>query len=72
MDALYLKENINDAISEGLTAMVVQSPDDPIEYLGNYLLNYVDREIEKKKVSNWPQERYAPLVSFFLFIVFVC
>ena len=69
MDALYLKENINDAISEGLTAMVVQSPDDPIEYLGNYLLNYVDRQIEKKKVCYWPQER---LVSFFLFIVFVC
>lgn len=67
MDALYLKENINDAISEGLTAMVVQSPDDPIEYLGNYLLNYVDRQIGKKKVCNWPQERYAPLVSFFLF-----
>lgn len=48
MDALYLKENINDAISDGLTAMVVQSPDDPIEFLGNYLLNYVDRQIEKK------------------------
>ena len=51
MDALYLKENINDAICEGLTAMVVRSPDDPIEFLGNYMLNYVDREIEKKKVG---------------------
>ena len=51
MDALYLKENINDAISDGLTAMVVQSPDDPIEFLGNYLLNYVDRQIVKKQVN---------------------
>lgn len=59
MDALYLKENINDAISEGLTAMVVQSPDDPIEYLGNYLLNYVDREIEKKKRETEATEAVA-------------
>ena len=48
MDAQYLKENINDAIAEGLTSMVVASPDDPIEYLGQYLLNYVDREIAKR------------------------
>lgn len=43
MDALYLKENINNAISEALTSMVVSVPDDPIEYLGTYLLNYVER-----------------------------
>jgi hypothetical protein len=61
MDALYLKENINDAISEGLTAMVVQSPDDPIEYLGNYLLNYVDRQIEKKRERQRPQRQWPSL-----------
>ncbi len=55
MDALYLKENINNAISEALTSMVVQSPDDPIEYLGSYLLNYVDRHIEKKEVRSFMQ-----------------
>lgn len=49
MDALYLKENINDAIAEALTSMVVSSPDDPIEYMGQFLINYVDRKIEMNK-----------------------
>ena len=51
MDALYLKENINDAITEALTSMVVSVPEDPIEYLGNYLLNYVDRKTAMRMVK---------------------
>lgn len=50
MDALYLKENIQDAMTEALTSMVVSCPDDPVEYLGNYLLNYVDRQSVIKTV----------------------
>ena len=44
MDALYLKENIQDALTESLTSMVVSCPDDSIEFIGNYLLNYVERK----------------------------
>ena len=51
MDALYLKENIQDALSQALTSMVISSPDDPIEFLGNYMLNYVERKSKLKKVN---------------------
>ena len=52
MDAIYLKENIQSAITEALTSMVVSTPEDPIEYLGNYLLNYVERKADINKVPN--------------------
>lgn len=42
MDSAYLKTNILPALSEALTAMAVQIPDDQVEFLGKYLLAYVD------------------------------
>jgi len=43
MDALYAKLNVNDALVEALTSLAVVQPDDPIEYLGKYLLQWVSR-----------------------------
>lgn len=43
MDALYTKLNVNDALVEALTSLAVVQPDDPIEYLGKYLLQWVGR-----------------------------
>jgi hypothetical protein len=43
MDVQYLQKNVNGALSEALTSLVIECPDDSIEYLGNYLLNYVER-----------------------------
>jgi len=51
MDAIYLKDNVEVALSEALTSMVVASPDDSIEYIANYLLAYVDRKSNEEKVS---------------------
>ena len=47
MDALYLKNNVYTALTEGLASMAVALPDDKVEYLGRYLLKYVDRKREK-------------------------
>ena len=47
MDALYLKNNVYGALTEGLASMAVALPDDKVEYLGRYLLKYVDRKREK-------------------------
>ena len=44
MDVQYLKRNVNDALTEALTSMVVSTPDDNIEYLGRYLTQYVNRK----------------------------
>mmetsp|Transcript_31870 Transcript_31870/g.53765 ORF Transcript_31870/g.53765 Transcript_31870/m.53765 type:complete len:539 (+) Transcript_31870:117-1733(+) len=49
MDADYLKKNVKDALAEALTAMAVKIPEDEIEYVGKYLLKYVERKkIEKE------------------------
>jgi len=44
MDANYLKVNVYDALTEAISAMVVDVPDDKIEYIGKYLLTFVDRK----------------------------
>lgn len=44
MDALYLKNNVYVALTEALASMAVALPEDQVEYLGRYLLKYVDRK----------------------------
>lgn len=44
MDTQYLKRNVNEAVIEALTSMVVSCPDDNVEYLGRYLIQYVNRK----------------------------
>ncbi len=53
MDALYLKENVQEALAEALTSVVVGTPDDPIEYIGKYLLQYVERKAVIQKVKDY-------------------
>lgn len=43
MDAAYLEKNINESLAEALTSMAVNVPDDPIEYIGKYLVTKVER-----------------------------
>jgi hypothetical protein len=43
MDAKYLKDNVNDALTEALTATAVAAPKDKVEYVAKYLIEYVAR-----------------------------
>lgn len=43
MDSEYLKANVNVALMEGLASMAIARPDDCVDYLGKYLLQYVER-----------------------------
>ena len=51
MDALYLKNNVYTALTEALASMAVALPDDKVEYLGKYLLKYVDRKKIKEEID---------------------
>lgn len=42
MDAEYLKDNVGDSLSAGLAAVVLNNPEDPVDYLAQWLLNSVD------------------------------
>ena len=61
MDAKYLVTNVNTALSEALSAMVAVQPDDSIEFIGKYLLQYVERQefVEAEKVRDIEVEGFA-------------
>ncbi len=50
MDAAYLKENIGEVLAEGLTHVLVRQPEDSVEFLANWLLEYVDSKEKEQKV----------------------
>ena len=56
MDAAYLRENVFTALSEALVSMAVELPDDRVEYLGKYLINYVERKKNKEHSKSALQE----------------
>ena len=39
----YLEENISKALQKGLEALCKERPDNPLEYLGKYLMSYGER-----------------------------
>jgi hypothetical protein len=51
MDAKYLSDNINFALTEALSSMAVSLPDDGVEYVGKYLLQFVERKNMMDAVS---------------------
>lgn len=52
MDAEYLKQNVGDILSDGLTACVLRNPADPVEFVGNYLINTASKSPKQKKSIN--------------------
>lgn len=50
MDAAYLKENVGEILALGLTQTLVRQPEDSVEYLANWLLEYVEAKEREEKV----------------------
>lgn len=42
MDAQWLKDNVGDVLSTGVTAVILANPADPVEYLAHWLLKQVE------------------------------
>jgi len=52
MDAQYLKDNVGDVLATGLANMILHNPADQIEYLGFWLIHFVEnqkRQNQKKE-----------------------
>lgn len=58
MDAQYVKETVAPAIVEGLTAVVRSQPQDPVEYLGRFLVSYADHLEGVQKVRRVVVDNY--------------
>lgn len=71
MDAAYLRSNVSDALSQGLAATLVAQPDDPVEYLGRYLLKYVERKEAEEKVRDATARRLPRPFWRLLFLSFL-
>jgi hypothetical protein len=63
MDAKYLSDNINFALTEALSSMAVSLPDDGVEYVGKYLLQFVERKNMMDAVSECVCVRESVCVS---------
>ncbi|CAN0029365.1 unnamed protein product, partial [Sphacelaria rigidula] len=50
MDAEFLVRTVGDPLSEALTSLVIEQPADPIEFIGEALLDYVKRREEEDEV----------------------
>lgn len=64
MDASYLKKNVLDALTEGLAATAILSTDDQVEYLGKYLIQYVNRKKAANAVDTASKAVEEKLVAF--------
>eukprot|EP00639_Heterosigma_akashiwo_P002711 CAMPEP_0194587708 /NCGR_PEP_ID=MMETSP0292-20121207/19320_1 /TAXON_ID=39354 /ORGANISM="Heterosigma akashiwo, Strain CCMP2393" /LENGTH=560 /DNA_ID=CAMNT_0039444021 /DNA_START=25 /DNA_END=1707 /DNA_ORIENTATION=- len=61
MDAQYLKQTVGTPLIEALTSMAVEQPNDAVEYIGNYLLSYVERKEREQKLEESKAEAEAAL-----------
>lgn len=64
MDNAYIQKNVLPALTEALSAMATQSPDDKVEFIGRYLLSYVDRRALKKTIEKDTTEVEAKLAIY--------
>ena len=46
MDAQWLNENVGSVLAEALSELSTHKPEDPVDFVGNWLINYVDRKEE--------------------------
>jgi hypothetical protein len=50
MDAAYLEKHVQSALTEALLAMAIQQPEDGVEFVGQYLLEFVRRDIASVRI----------------------
>jgi hypothetical protein len=51
MDADFLKAHVGDALTKGMSEVNLYQPADPVEFLGQYLLKYVQNAEQDERVS---------------------
>lgn len=59
-----MNKNVNGALKEALTSLAVLGPDDPVEFLGQYLLKFVDRKKMAKSSSGALEETEIKLTEY--------
>lgn len=63
MDVEYLKEHVAAALEEGLATVASYQPEDSVEFLGHYLLKYVQNQNLEAQVNKQPYSTHALSLS---------
>lgn len=51
LDHAYLRSTVAAPLTEAMAQLAILQPDDPVEFLGNYLLKFVANELENQRVE---------------------
>lgn len=50
-DSAYLKANVGDALTKGLSSIAISQPADAVDFLGNFLLNYHAQKLAEQSAK---------------------
>lgn len=52
MDVQYLKDNVGPVLTEALVQLAIDQPEDAVDFVGTFLLRYVENQKKDQKVSH--------------------
>ncbi|TMW65870.1 hypothetical protein Poli38472_003635 [Pythium oligandrum] len=56
-DHAYLRETVGVPLTEAMAQLAIVQPEDPVEFLGQFLLKYVDNELHKQELERFKQQQ---------------
>lgn len=63
MDAEYLKASVGEALASGMAATVVMRPEDPVDFLAQYLLKLVDDQAAAQALALQKEATHRELAA---------
>eukprot|EP00696_Hemimastix_kukwesjijk_P008637 gnl/Hemi2/20921_TR6932_c0_g1_i1.p3 gnl/Hemi2/20921_TR6932_c0_g1~~gnl/Hemi2/20921_TR6932_c0_g1_i1.p3 ORF type:complete len:108 (-),score=7.60 gnl/Hemi2/20921_TR6932_c0_g1_i1:42-365(-) len=63
MDTVYLKEQVGAPLSFAMAAMAIKKPSDPVDFIGRWLLKYVENQTKDEVIQNQIEQRVADAIA---------
>lgn len=63
LDHAYLRSTVAAPLTEAMAQLAILQPEDPVEYLGNYLLKFVENELENQRMEELKKASPPPSSS---------
>lgn len=60
LDMAYLSNVVAAPLTEAMAQLAVLQPEDPVEFLGNYLLKFVANEVERQQQEERAKQQPQP------------
>ncbi|KAJ0406536.1 hypothetical protein ATCC90586_003515 [Pythium insidiosum] len=63
-DQAYLRDTVSAPLTEAMAQLAIVQPQDPVEFLGQFLLKYVDNELRKQELAKLKQQNGGKAPGF--------